>query len=78
MAEFIDILQQRVNKLAEKVAQYTKNKQIMEETDRKRKELPSKAVTELEAAEIPQLFFLKEDFPTDDELRPRDHELTPS
>lgn len=31
MAEFIDILQQRVNKLAEKVAQYTKNKQIMEE-----------------------------------------------
>ncbi|KAJ5603654.1 hypothetical protein N7537_006610 [Penicillium hordei] len=87
MAEFIDILQQRVNKLAEKVAQYTKNKQIMEEThaiatlvrteSRKRKKLPSKAVTELEPSKIPDLFFLKEGDPTDDELRPKDHEMVP-
>lgn len=69
MADFIDLLQERVNNLTRKVARYTKNKHIMDETDaianlvrtesRKIKKLPSKAVTDLEATDIPRLFSLK-------------------
>ncbi|KAJ9488450.1 hypothetical protein VN97_g4851 [Penicillium thymicola] len=86
MAVFIDPLQERVNNLTRKVARYTKNKHIMEETDaianlvrtesRKIKILPSKAVTDLNAADIPRLFSLKEvRHLDDDDLRPRDHEM---
>ncbi|CRL28449.1 unnamed protein product [Penicillium camemberti] len=37
--------------------------------------LPTKAVTDLELLEIPRLFFLTKNDPTDDELRPKDHEM---
>lgn len=89
MDDFLKKLEERCHSLHMKMARFSENMEIIDETraitDFVRAQtlklkadevkLPTKAVTDLELSEIPRLFFLTEDDPTDQELCLSDDEI---
>ncbi|KAJ5959355.1 uncharacterized protein N7479_006505 [Penicillium vulpinum] len=88
MADFMEKLEDMIRSLNKKMARFNKNKGIIDEVkaisalvraqnlklEKEAAKLPTEAVTDLEPSEIPKLFSLKRDEPTDQELWPTDDE----
>ena len=82
MADFLEKLEERVRSLNKNMAPLSESREIVDKTraiadlvqaqnlssKKDAAKLPTKAVTDLEPSEIPQLFFLAHDEPTDREL----------